>query len=73
MVSGFTEKYDVVAVGAGHAGCEAAMAAARMGLKAALYTINLDLIAQMSCNPAEQCERKMQGESLRGMSETARN
>ncbi len=52
MVSGFTEKYDVVVVGAGHAGCEAAMAAARMGLKAALYTINLDLIAQMSCNPA---------------------
>ncbi len=52
MFSGFTEKYDVVVVGAGHAGCEAAMAAARMGLKTALYTINLDLIAQMSCNPA---------------------
>jgi tRNA uridine 5-carboxymethylaminomethyl modification enzyme len=52
MVSAFTEKYDVVVVGAGHAGCEAAMAAARMGLKTALYTINLDLIAQMSCNPA---------------------
>jgi tRNA uridine 5-carboxymethylaminomethyl modification enzyme len=48
----FTEKYDVVVVGAGHAGCEAAMAPARMGLKTALYTINLDLIAQMSCNPA---------------------
>ncbi|MBZ5669278.1 MAG: tRNA uridine-5-carboxymethylaminomethyl(34) synthesis enzyme MnmG [Acidobacteriia bacterium] len=52
MLSGFTEKYDVVVVGAGHAGCEAAMAAARMGLRTALYTINLDLIAQMSCNPA---------------------
>ncbi len=52
MASGFTEKYDVVVVGAGHAGCEAAMASARMGLKTALYTINLDLIAQMSCNPA---------------------
>lgn len=52
MSLGFTEKYDVVVVGAGHAGCEAAMAAARMGLKAALYTMNLDLIAQMSCNPA---------------------
>ncbi len=52
MVSGFTEKYEVVVVGAGHAGCEAAMAAARMGLKTALYTINLDLICQMSCNPA---------------------
>ena len=52
MHSAFTEKYDVVVVGAGHAGCEAAMAAARMGLKTALYTMNLDLIAQMSCNPA---------------------
>jgi tRNA uridine 5-carboxymethylaminomethyl modification enzyme len=49
---GFTEQYDVVVVGAGHAGCEAAMAAARMGLKTALITMNLDLIAQMSCNPA---------------------
>src|SRR5512146_2892243 len=48
----FTEQYDVVVVGAGHAGCEAAMAAARMGLRTALYTLNLDLIAQMSCNPA---------------------
>ena len=48
----FSEQYDVVVVGAGHAGCEAAMAAARMGLKTALITMNLDLIAQMSCNPA---------------------
>jgi tRNA uridine 5-carboxymethylaminomethyl modification enzyme len=47
-----TEQFDVVVVGAGHAGCEAAMAAARMGLKTALYTLNVDLIAQMSCNPA---------------------
>jgi len=52
MVPAFTEKYDVVVVGAGHAGVEAAMAAARMGLMSALYTINLDLICQMSCNPA---------------------
>src|SRR5471032_1195673 len=51
-MSPFTEQYDVVVVGAGHAGCEAAMAAARMGLKTALITMNLDLIAQMSCNPA---------------------
>ncbi len=49
---GFTEQYDVVVVGAGHAGCEAAMAAARMGLRTALFTLNVDLIAQMSCNPA---------------------
>jgi tRNA uridine 5-carboxymethylaminomethyl modification enzyme len=49
---GFTERYDVVVVGAGHAGCEAAMAAARMGLRTALFSFNLDLIAQMSCNPA---------------------
>src|SRR6266496_4594009 len=48
----FTEEFDVVVVGAGHAGCEAAMAAARMGLRTALFTLNLDLIAQMSCNPA---------------------
>ncbi|HET6205708.1 MAG TPA: tRNA uridine-5-carboxymethylaminomethyl(34) synthesis enzyme MnmG [Terracidiphilus sp.] len=48
----FTEQYDVVVVGAGHAGCEAAMAAARMGMKTALITMNMDLIAQMSCNPA---------------------
>src|SRR5689334_9324420 len=48
----FSEQYEVVVVGAGHAGCEAAMAAARMGLKTALFTLNVDLIAQMSCNPA---------------------
>src|ERR1044071_8554890 len=48
----FSEQYDVVIVGAGHAGCEAAVACARMGLDTALYTLNLDLIAQMSCNPA---------------------
>src|SRR5512133_688207 len=48
----FSEQYDVVIVGAGHAGCESAMACARMGLRTALCTLNLDLIAQMSCNPA---------------------
>src|SRR6266700_2517055 len=48
----FTEHFDVVIVGAGHAGCEAAVACSRMGLKTALYTLNVDLIAQMSCNPA---------------------
>ncbi len=44
--------YDVIVVGAGHAGCEAARACARLGLKTAMITMNLDLIAQMSCNPA---------------------
>ncbi|MEG9438190.1 tRNA uridine-5-carboxymethylaminomethyl(34) synthesis enzyme MnmG [Edaphobacter sp. HDX4] len=48
----FTEQYDVLVVGAGHAGCEASVAAARMGLRTAMFTLNLDLIAQMSCNPA---------------------
>jgi tRNA U34 5-carboxymethylaminomethyl modifying enzyme MnmG/GidA len=70
MLSGFTEKHDVVVVGAGHAGCEAATAAARMGLRTALYTINLDLVAQMSCNPAEQCGREMQRKSLEAVLET---
>ncbi len=44
--------YDVVVVGAGHAGCEAARACARLGLSTAMVTMNIDLIAQMSCNPA---------------------
>ena len=44
--------FDIVVVGAGHAGCEAALAAARMGAHTALLTINLDTIAYMSCNPA---------------------
>ncbi|MDD5261936.1 MAG: tRNA uridine-5-carboxymethylaminomethyl(34) synthesis enzyme MnmG [Methylacidiphilales bacterium] len=44
--------YDVVVAGAGHAGCEAALAASRMGCKTLLLTMNLDTIAQMSCNPA---------------------
>jgi len=46
------DRYDVVVIGAGHAGCEAARACARIGLRTAMITMNLDLIAQMSCNPA---------------------
>jgi tRNA uridine 5-carboxymethylaminomethyl modification enzyme len=47
-----SSRYDVVVVGAGHAGCEAARACGRLGLRTAMITMNLDLIAQMSCNPA---------------------
>ena len=49
---GFDEAFDVIVIGAGHAGCEAASAAARLGAQTALVTLNLDLIGQMSCNPA---------------------
>jgi len=47
-----TKSYDVIVIGAGHAGCEAALAAARMGMSTCIFTINLDTIGQMSCNPA---------------------
>lgn len=48
----FLDEYDVIVVGAGHAGCEAAAAAANLGAKTLLATMNMDTIAQMSCNPA---------------------
>src|SRR3977135_3729629 len=47
-----SKPYQVIVVGAGHAGCEAARACARLGLRTAMITMNLDLIAQMACNPA---------------------
>ena len=48
----FSESYDIVVVGAGHAGCEAALCCARMGLSTLLTTLNLDSLAMMPCNPA---------------------
>jgi len=51
-MSGFSDSFDVLVVGGGHAGCEAAVAASRLGAKTALCTLNIDLVAQMSCNPA---------------------
>ena len=48
----FSNKYDVIVVGGGHAGCEAAMAASRMGSSVLLISMDMGKFAQMSCNPA---------------------
>ncbi len=52
MTYTYPKTYDVIVVGAGHAGCEAALASARMGLQTCLFTINLDTVGKMPCNPA---------------------
>ncbi len=52
MIFDYPDSYDVIVVGAGHAGCEAGLAAARMGARVLVLTGNLDMVAQMSCNPA---------------------
>ncbi len=51
MMKNIIEEYDLIVVGAGHAGCEAALAGARMGFKTICFTVNMDSVALMPCNP----------------------
>jgi len=51
-MSSYSKKYDIIVVGAGHAGCEAALAAARMGCRVVLLAIDLDKLAAMPCSPS---------------------
>ena len=50
-MSYYAGEYDIVVIGAGHAGCEAALAAARLGMKTAIFSISLEAVANMPCNP----------------------
>ena len=52
MTYNFTEEYDIIVIGAGHAGVEASLAASRMGCKVLLATINIEMLAFMPCNPS---------------------
>ena len=52
MITFIAKEYDIAVIGAGHAGCEAALAAARLGKRTALFTISLDSVANMPCNPS---------------------
>ena len=61
MTYNFTEEYDIIVIGAGHAGVEASLAASRMGCKVLLATINIEMLAFMPCNPSI-------GGSARGLS-----